>query len=238
MVKQNISLILLIISLIMIIILTYVALIYTPIIGEPDDDPDTPVMSAPKSQKIFYFHVPVAWVSYLAFGIVFISSIIYLTTNSRKWDIIAYSSAEIGVVFCTLAIVTGPIWAKAEWGVYWQWEDLKLFITLILWLIFISYLALRSALSKSEQSARLAAVFGILGFFCVPLSFAANRIWNQIHPTVVATSEGSMQPVVGQALLIGVITFTIMFIYILFKRIELEKLSIKVEELKELVGGE
>jgi heme exporter protein C len=208
----------------MIIILTYVALIYTPIIGEPDDDPDTPVMSAPKSQKIFYFHVPVAWVSYLAFGIVFISSIIYLKTNSRNWDIIAYSSAEIGVVFCTLAIVTGPIWAKAEWGVYW--------------LIFISYLALRSALSKSEQSARLAAVFGILGFFCVPLSFAANRIWNQIHPTVVATSEGSMQPVVGQALLIGVITFTIMFIYILFKRIELEKLSLKVEELKELVGGE
>jgi heme exporter protein C len=181
----------------MIIILTYVALIYTPIIGEPDDDPDTPVMSAPKSQKIFYFHVPVAWVSYLAFGIVFISSIIYLKTNSRNWDIIAYSSAEIGVVL----------------------------------LIFISYLALRSALSKSEQSARLAAVFGILGFFCVPLSFAANRIWNQIHPTVVATSEGSMQPVVGQALLIGVITFTIMFIYILFKRIELEKLSIKVEEL-------
>jgi heme exporter protein C len=208
----------------------YMAFIYAPNVGFG--------WSAPKAQRIFYFHVASAWVSYLAFGIVFVASIMYLKNNNRKWDIIALSSAEIGVLFCTLAIVTGPIWAKAEWGVYWRWEDMKLFMTLVLWLIFLGYIALRSGVETSDRSGRLAAVFGILGFFCVPLSFAANRIWQQFHPTVVATSRGSIQPMMTFALIIAVIAFTMFYFYLLLSRMELEHLSIKVEELKEELGGD
>lgn len=229
---KEIKMIILILSLIITLIAIYMALIYTP---EVDTDKG---WAAPKAQKIFYFHVPSAWVSYLAFGVVFVCSIIYLKTNSRKWDIIAYSSAEIGVVFCTLAIITGPIWAKAEWGVFWRWEDVKLFMTLVLWLIYLSYVALRAEGGMSDQSARLAAVFGIIGFICVPLSFAANRIWSQFHPTVIATPRGSVQPIMMQALIVAVIAFTLLYIYLLIMRIELENLNTKVEELKEQIGGD
>lgn len=222
---------LLIASLIMILVAIYMALIHTPLVSDIG-------WAAPKSQKIFFFHVPAAWVSYLAFGIVFVCSILYLKTNSRKWDTLAYSSAEIGVVFCTLAIISGPIWAKAEWGVYWRWEDIKLFMTLVLWLIFLAYVALRSASVSSDQSARLSAVFGIIGFICVPLSFFANRIWQTLHPTVIATNKGSIQPVMLVALIIVVIAFTLFFFYLLIKRFELENLNIKIEELKEELGGD
>ena len=188
-------------------------------------------------QRIFYFHVPSAWVAYLAFFIVFAASIMYLKTNERKWDMLALASAEIGVLFCTLAILTGPLWARAVWGVLWRWEDLKLFMTLVLWLIFLGYLALRSGMA-AEGTARLAAVFGILGFFCVPLSFVANRIWIQYHPTVIATSQGSLQPMMAHALMTAVIAFTIFYFYLLIKRFDIEKLSLKLEEIKEKVGAD
>ncbi len=231
--KRNIiNIILLILTIIFTLIALYMAFIYAPEVEEDEG------WTAPLAQKIFYFHVASAWVSYIAFGIVFISSILFLKSNNINWDIIALSSAEIGVVFCTLAIITGPIWAKAEWGVYWRWEDMKLFMTLVLWLIYLAYLALRSGITASESSGRLAAVFGILGFFCVPLSFAANRIWAQFHPTVVATDKGSLQAPMFHALIVAVIGFTLLYSYLIMKRIEIEKLNIKLEELKEIVGGD
>jgi heme exporter protein C len=208
-------------------IAVYLAVIHTP----PHD-----VMG--DVQRIFYFHVPAAWVGYLAFFFVFASSILYLKTNNRLWDHIAIGSAEIGVMFTTLAIVTGPLWAKAIWGVYWYWEDLKLFMTLVLWLIFLAYLALRSATASSEHRARLAAVFGIIGFLCVPLSFVANRIWRQYHPTVIASSEGSLQPIMAFALVVGVIAFTLLYFYLLIMRVDLEILTLKIEEYKEQIGGD
>jgi heme exporter protein C len=231
--RLEISNYLLITSIFFVIYALYLAFIYAPKV--PDFG-----WAAPNAQKIFYFHVASAWVSYLAFGIVFVCSIIFLKTNNRKWDIIALSSAEIGVLFCTLAIVTGPIWAKAEWGEYWRWEDLKLFMTLVLWLIYIAYLALRSGVSSSEQSGRLAAVFGILGFVCVPLSFAANRIWAQFHPTVIAAEEqgGSLQTSMLIALIIAVIAFSFFYFYLLLKRVELENMNLKIEELKEIIGDD
>jgi heme exporter protein C len=229
--RQNISNYLLITSSFLILYALYLAFIYAPRV--PDFG-----WSAPNSQKIFYFHVASAWVSYLAFGIVFVCSILFIKSNNKKWDIIALSSAEIGVLFCTLAIVTGPIWAKAEWGEYWRWQDLKLFMTLVLWLIYIAYLALRSGVSSSEQSGRLAAVFGILGFVCVPLSFAANRIWAQFHPTVIAADDqgGSLRLSMLLALIVAVVAFSIFYIYLLNKRVELEQMNIKIEELKEIIG--
>jgi heme exporter protein C len=163
-------------------------------------------------------------------------SILYLQNSKRKWDTIAFASAEIGVVFCTLAIITGPIWGKAEWGVYWRWEDTKLTITFVLWLIFLAYLLLRGGV-ESENKARLAAVFGIIGFVCVPLSFISSRVWQSMHPNVVATSEGSMSAETGVGLLVGVIAFTFLYLFMLRKRIVIQEMSVKVEDLKEKIGG-
>lgn len=226
---KNLDWILLILSFISVFIAIYVALVYIPLI-------DTPGWTAPEAQKIFYFHVPAAWVSFLAFGIVFITSILFLRKPQRKWDTIAYSSAEIGVVFCTLAIVSGPIWAKAEWGVYWRWEDTKLTITFILWLVYLAYLILRGGV-ESEDKSRLAAVFGIIGFVGVPLSFISSRIWQSMHPNVVATDQGSMGSSAGMGLGIGVIAFTFVYLFMLRKRIKLQQMSYRLDELKDKIGG-
>jgi heme exporter protein C len=191
---------------------------------------------APYAQKIFYFHVSAAWVSFVAFGVVLIGSIQFLRKPDRMWDTIAYSSAEVGIVFCTLAIVTGPIWGKDEWGVYWRWEDTKLTITFILWLIFIAYLILRGG-AESEDKSRLAAVFGIIGFVCVPLSFISSRIWQSMHPNVVATSEGSMGSGAGMGLGLGVIAFTFLYIFIVRKRYKIQEMTYRINELKDEIGG-
>jgi heme exporter protein C len=227
---KKLDIVILILTVFFVLLSIYTALIYTPEVKAEDG------WFAPKAQKIFYFHVPAAWVSFVAFGVVFIMSILYLKNNNRKWDTIAFASAEIGVVFCTLAIITGPIWGKAEWGVYWRWEDTKLTITFVLWLIFLAYLLLRGGV-ESESNARLAAVFGIIGFACVPLSFISSRVWQSMHPNVVATSEGSMSPETGVGLLMGVVAFTFLYLFMLRKRIFIQELSMRVEDLKEKIGG-
>ncbi len=227
---RRMEVIVLILAFVFVLLSIYTALIFTPEVKEEDG------WTAPMAQKIFYFHVPSAWVSFLAFGVVFVMSILYLKTSSRKWDVIAYSSAEIGVVFCTLTIVTGPIWGKAEWGVYWRWEDTKLTITFILWLIYVAYLVLRGGV-ENEDKSRLAAVFGIIGFVCVPLSFFSSRIWQSMHPNVVASSGGSMSMETGVGLLMGVIAFTFLYIFMLRKRIFLQEMSSTLNDLKEKIGG-
>ncbi|UCF50122.1 MAG: cytochrome c biogenesis protein CcsA [Thermoplasmatales archaeon] len=214
------------VAIILILISIYLAFIYTPTHTTMGD-----------VQRIFYFHVASAWLSYLAFGVTFVTGIFYLKSKDFKWDKIAFASAEIGIVFCTLAITTGPLWGKAVWGAFWRWEDLKLFITLVLWLIFIAYLALRANAKSKVSKANLSAVFGIIGFICVPLSFAANRIWQQYHPTVIATSEGSLQSSMGMALGISVIAFTFLYIYLLISKVEIDTMREIIEEIKQKVGG-
>lgn len=190
---------------------------------------------APYAQKIFFLHTPSAWVSYLAFGIVFASSIILLIKGGKRWDEIARSSAEIGVVFCTLAILSGPVWAKPEWGVYWRWEDTKLLTTFVLWLVYLGYNALRVGVER-EKVARIAAVYGIIGFVAVPLSFVSSRVWQSLHPNPVG-QEGAMSLMAGLTLIVGVIALTLLFIYILRKRVEIEKFKHKIEDLKEEIEG-
>ncbi len=120
------------------------------------------------AQRIFYFHVPSAWIGFLAFFVVFTASLLFLRTRQRRWDALALASAEIGVVFTTLVLLTGPLWAKVVWGVFWVW-DARLTTTLILWLIYVAYLMLRSS-AEGERRQRLAAVLGIVGFLDVPLT--------------------------------------------------------------------
>lgn len=225
--KYNIKTLFLAIAAILILLSIYLSLIFAPSHETMGD-----------AQRIFYFHVASAWISYLAFGVTFVTGILYLKSRDFKWDMIAYSSAEIGIIFCTLAIITGSFWGKTVWGVFWRWEDLKLFITLVLWLVFIAYLALRTNAKSRVSKANLSAVFGIIGFICVPLSFAANRIWQQYHPTVIVSSQGSLQASMAFTLAISVIAFTFLYLYLMIYKVDIEKIHDEIEEIKQKIGGQ
>ncbi len=188
-------------------------------------------------QRIFYFHVASAWIAYVAFIVTFATSIVYMKTKDLKWDNWAVSSAEIGVVFTTLAILTGPMWARAIWGEFWRWEDLKLLMTLVLWLVFIAYLALRANVQSRRSKATLAAVFSVIGMLCIPLSFAANRIWTQSHPTVIASDQGEIVTSgMVPALIVAVFAMTFLYIALLLLRVGAAKLQDRADELKLKVG--
>jgi len=199
------------------------------------------VMTAPIAQKIFYFHMPSAWVSYVAFFVTLVASILYLRSKELKYDRIAMSSAELGVLFATIAIATGPVWAKQEWGVYWRWDDTKLVTTFIMWLVYIGYLSLRAALAEPGLRARVSAVYGILGFVTMPMSLLSARVGPLLrssHPEVIASSTGSLSPEAGIAIGVAVIAFTVLFAAMLIKRVEIAEDEEELEELKRVIGGE
>lgn len=199
------------------------------------------LMSAPVAQKIFYFHMPAAWVSYLAFFIVLVASIFFLRKHDFRYDRVALCAAELGILFASIAIITGPIWAKEEWGVYWRWEDSKLTTTFILWLAYIGYLSLRSAISEPASRARIAAVYGILAFVTVPMSLLASRIeplLGSSHPQVIATTSGGLSMEAGITVTISIIAFTLLFMTMLLIRIDVASKNEKIEEMKRLIGGE
>jgi heme exporter protein C len=194
------------------------------------------VYREPEMFRTMFFHVASAWVAYLAFGATFAGSAMYLRSKRLEWDALAASSAEVGVVFCTVAIVSGSLFAKGTWDVYWLWDDLKLMMTLALWLVFVAYLGLRANTPSRLRRASLGAVFSALGVLCIPLSFAANRIWVTTHPTVIASSEGSIGPGPALALVLSVLGFTFLYVHVLAARLEVEHLRDELESLKQRAG--
>jgi heme exporter protein C len=184
-------------------------------------------------QRIFYFHVPSAWASFVAFGVVAFASILFLKTSKTKWDVLAKSSAEVGILFLTIVLITGPLWAKPVWNVYWTW-DARLTTSFILWLIFIAYLMLRSYVSDKERGARFAAVFGIIGFLDVPIVYMSIRWWRTLHPSpVVGGGDGSgLATPMLQTLLFSVGAFTLLFITLLIMRNRSALLANQIEFLK------
>jgi heme exporter protein C len=184
-------------------------------------------------QKIFYFHVSLAFLSFFAFFIVFVASILFLYQRDRKWDILAQSSAEIGVIFCTLVLITGPIWAKPVWNVWWTWDP-RLTTTLILWFIYVSYLMLRGMAGEGQRGA-FAAVFGIIGFINVPITFFAIRIWRTIHPVVIRPSGISITSPMLNTLIITLVAFTLLYFYLLKARTGLERMREDCGEMRALL---
>jgi heme exporter protein C len=166
-------------------------------------------------QKIFYFHVPSAWVSFLAFLVVFVFSFRYLTSREKRWDNRAAAAAEVGVMFCTVVLMTGPMWAKPVWGIWWTW-DARLTLTLVLWLIYVAYLLLRHYVAGAEKRATLSAILGIVGFIDVPLVYFAIRWWRTQHPQpVFAGGQNSgLDPRMAATLWACVAAFTLLFIYL------------------------
>lgn len=189
------------------------------------------------SFKIFYFHMPIAITAYFAFFIVFVSSIMFLKFNDEKWDVYARSAAEIGIIFALLVLITGSIWARATWGWYWVWE-IRLTTSLVLFLVYMTYLLLRQAIDDPEIKARLAAVFGIVGFVSVPLSFFSIRLWRSVHPVmfggaIYENSGGGLEGITLQlTLIVNFIAYILLFVTLFFYKSHIEFLKEKVEAFK------
>ena len=186
----------------------------------------------PNNFKIFYFHLPIAISAYLAFAIVFVASILYLRGKKQKWDIVALSSAEVGVILAALTLASGSIWAKSAWGEYWVTWDVRLNTSLVLFLLYLSYLMVRQAVDEPEKRARLSAVFGIVGFLGVPLSYMSVRLWTRatLHP-VAELNYSTMSPLLF-TLILNFAAFFLLAFSLILKRIDNENLKEDINEIK------
>lgn len=184
-------------------------------------------------QKIFYFHVASAWNAFFAFFIVFIFSVLYLIRKKRTYDMIAGISAEIGVIFTAIVLITGPIWARSAWNTWWVWEP-RLTTTLILFFMYIAYLVLRQLTMEWQRKARLTSVFGIISFINVPIVYMSIQWWgSQLHPQVMKNSSGgALDPTMSFTLIVTVLTFTLLFFSLLQQGLYVERLRVKVNKLR------
>ena len=183
-------------------------------------------------QRIFYYHVPSAWTAFILFFVNFFASILYLIRRTAKADIVALVTAEVGVVFCSVVLVTGPIWARPVWGIWWTW-DLRLTLTLVLWLIYVSYLVLRK-FSSSGQTPLLAAVLAIFGALDVPLVYFSIWFFRTQHPQPVIGGGGSIDPRMLRVLLINWAAFSCFAALVCWSRYRLEVVQREVEETQAL----
>jgi heme exporter protein C len=178
-------------------------------------------------QRIFYYHVPSAWTAFILFFVNFGASVAYLIKRRPTADIIALVTAEVGVVFCTVVLITGPIWARPVWGIWWTW-DMRLTSTLVLWLIYMSYLFLRR-FSSSGETPVLAAALAVLGALCVPFVYFSIWFFRTQHPQPVVGGGGSIDPRMLHALLINWLAFSCFAFLVCWSRYRLEKLQRDVD---------
>lgn len=218
--RVSVNNILLGLSFVLMIVSLYLVFLYAP-----------KAMGTGDEQRIFYFHVPVATASYLSFLIIFIGSIMYIKTREVKWDNLARSSAEIGLIFTTLVLITGPIWAKPAWNTWWTWEP-RLTTSLILWLIYLAYFMVRSFAVEETRGALFAAVVGIVGFIDVPINYLSIRLWS-------SESSGSLHPLMGSlnssmrfTLMVCMITIICLFILLLKYRVSLRQMETEINKAK------
>lgn len=191
-------------------------------------------------QRLMYVHVPSAWLAYLAFGVVFVASIAYLKTKRSRWDRLAASSAEVGVLFTALAIALGALWGKPVWGTWWTWDP-RLTTTAILLLIYVGYLAIRRLPDNPSRRSRWAAVVGIVGFLDVPIVHLSVVWWRSLHqqPTVLRLGSPVIAPSMLATLLLAVLAFTLTYAYLVTFRLRVGRLEERVmaEALSPRFGG-
>ena len=183
-------------------------------------------------QRIFYYHVPSAWTAFLLFFINFGASVVYLIKRNAKADILALVTAEVGVVFCSVVLVTGPIWARPVWGIWWTW-DMRLTLTLVLWLIYVSYLVLRR-FSSGSQTPVMAAVLAIFGALDVPLVYFSIWYFRTQHPSPVIGRGGELDPRMWSVLLINWLAFSCFAFLVCWSRYRLERVKRDVDETQAL----
>jgi heme exporter protein C len=166
------------------------------------------------AQKIFYIHVPAAWVAFLAFALVAVASAAFLWLRDPRLDRFAESSAEVGVIFTSVVLITGPLWAKPIWGAYWAWWDVRLVSTLFLWFIYVSYIVLRGAIDAPEMRARYSAVLGILGALLIPFIHLSVYLFATMHPMPIVgkPSAPSLPNEMLLTLFMSLTSFTLLYV--------------------------
>ena len=185
-------------------------------------------------QRIFYVHVPISILSFLGFLICAVAGVGYLVRRTEVWDRLAHASAEVGVVFVTLALVTGVIWARPVWGVWWTWEP-RLTTTLILWLIYVAYLMIRHYAPTPQQGRSWSAVVGIIGFIDVPIVYYSVHWWRSIHPVQVIGPEAAddaLEPIMARIVVFSMLALLALFAYLLLERMALRAAEDSLAELR------
>jgi heme exporter protein C len=187
-------------------------------------------------QKVFYFHVSTGWVGMLGFMLAAGAGVAYLRTQNHKWDLVAVSAVEIGTVFTVILITTGSIWARPIWNTWWTWDP-RLTTAAIMLMVYLAYLLLRQGIEESERRARFGAIYAIIGFISVPLTFFSIRIFGTIHPVIIAGSDPgagafSMTPPMLQTFLFSLVTFSFVFADLFWHRYRLACLAQEIEDWK------
>jgi heme exporter protein C len=189
-------------------------------------------------QRIFYFHVGAAWAGALGFMVVVYAGIQYLRTGKRSWDIIGHASVEVGLALITITLLSGPIWAKRAWNAYWTWDP-KLTAAAVMWLTYAAYLMLRNGIEDPSRRARFGAVYGIIAFASVIMTYLGVRFLPAItHPVIVGPAVGEpdttmrMTSDMRYTMIFSFITFTFVFFTLMWHRARLEHLSDRVSLLK------
>jgi heme exporter protein C len=182
---------------------------------------------APLTWRIFYYHVPAAWVAYLAFGVTAAASLLHLRSRGARSDAVALASAEIGLVFSSIALLTGLVWARQEFFGYSPVEDPKVISLVVVVFAYAGYLALRASIDDRRRRGRLAAVYGLLALVGVPLSYFASRV--SIHPDFTRP-EQSLDPRLGVYLLVSTLAFTVLYAALLALRVDLARLDARISD--------
>ena len=212
-----------ILSLIVLAIATYLALVYAPterVMGDV--------------QRVFYFHIGTAWVGLLGFILAAVFGVIYLVQKDLKWDIVSVATIEISVVFFFITIVLGSVWARPTWNTWWNWDP-RLTTAAITELVYVAYFMLRAGLEDPERRARFGAVYALLGGLSAPITFMVIRLFRSIHPVVIGTGQGETLPLTSDmkvAFFFALFAFTVIFIDLFWNRIRLGRLESRVEQLK------
>ena len=188
-------------------------------------------------QRVFYFHVATGWLGMVAFFVAVIAGIAYLVKPAQKWDVLGVAAVEIGLVYSFVNIVSGSIWARPAWNTWWTWDP-RLVTATVMELVYLAYLMLRQGIEDPDRRARFGAIYAILGFATVPLTFFSIRIWRTIHPVVIGSSSPSAQggfdmtTTMLQTLMFSLLTFTVLGVTLLWHRVRLGWLEEEVEEMR------
>ncbi len=189
-------------------------------------------------QRIFYFHVSAAWSGFLAFGVALGGSIAYLRTRAARWDQLSHAAVEVGLVLLTMAILTGSLWARPVWNTWWTWDP-RLTTTTISWVVYLAYLVLRNAVENPETRARFAAVYAIVAFVTVPITYLSARLLRTIHPIVLGPSVSSeaqgqfgLTPRMVHTMVLSLVAWTLLFSVLLWMRYRVQRAQETLEEME------
>ena len=189
------------------------------------------------SQKIFYYHAPIAETALVAFGIAFVAAIAYLRTQDLKWDRLGLVSVRLGLLFSVLVMITGMIWGKASWDTWWAWEP-RLTTFLLVCFLYIAYWVLRSVVEEEQRRATYAAVFAIIAFIDVPITFFATRFLPEgLHPVIITAGDTGMEGSMFASFFISMVGMTLLLVALIRSELTVETLKDRVADLKHEIGG-